>query len=185
MNNIKKARENAGMSQKEVAISLKVSAPTVSEWESGKKNPSMQNAMELSKLFCVPTDYLLGVSDEKPYPSYISKLICADVSNLMQDDSFAGRETLFIPLAVAEKIKNGTYSFSDVTFPQFEDLVGKSIDDYYLSYAKSAAARPITDEDIKFALFGGEGEITDAMYDEVKRFAQMVKLREEVEKKKE
>lgn len=44
--------------------------------------------------------------------------------------------------------------------------------------------RTISDDDIKFALFGGDGEITDAMYDEVKRFAQMVKLREEAEKKK-
>lgn len=42
--------------------------------------------------------------------------------------------------------------------------------------------REISDEEIKFALFGGDGEITDAMYEEVKRFAQMVKLREEVEK---
>ncbi len=45
--------------------------------------------------------------------------------------------------------------------------------------------RTVSDDDIKFALFGGDGEITDAMYDEVKRFAQMVKLREEAEKKKE
>lgn len=45
--------------------------------------------------------------------------------------------------------------------------------------------RKISDDDIKFALFGGDGEITDAMFDEVKRFAQMVKLREEAEKKKE
>lgn len=45
--------------------------------------------------------------------------------------------------------------------------------------------RTISDDDIKFALFGGDGEITDAMYDEVKRFARMVKLREEAEKKKE
>ena len=45
--------------------------------------------------------------------------------------------------------------------------------------------RENSDNDIKFALFGGDGEITDAMYDEVKRFAQMVKLREEAEKKKE
>ena len=45
--------------------------------------------------------------------------------------------------------------------------------------------RKATDEEIKFALFGGDGDITDAMYDEVKRFAQMVKLREEAEKKKE
>lgn len=44
--------------------------------------------------------------------------------------------------------------------------------------------RRVSDEDIKFALFGGDGEITDAMYDEVKRFAQMVKLREEAEKSK-
>lgn len=44
--------------------------------------------------------------------------------------------------------------------------------------------RTVSDDDIKFALFGGDGEITDAMYDEVKRFAQMVKLREEVEKEK-
>lgn len=44
--------------------------------------------------------------------------------------------------------------------------------------------RKVSDDDIKFALFGGDSEITDAMYDEVKRFAQMVKLREEAEKEK-
>ena len=44
--------------------------------------------------------------------------------------------------------------------------------------------RTVSDDDIKFALFGGDGEITDAMFDEVKRFAQMVKLREEAEKEK-
>lgn len=44
--------------------------------------------------------------------------------------------------------------------------------------------RTVSDDDIKFALFGGDGDITDAMFDEVKRFAQMVKLREEAEKEK-
>jgi len=43
----------------------------------------------------------------------------------------------------------------------------------------------VSDDDIKFALFGGDGEITDAMFEEVKRFAHMVKLREEADKKKE
>ena len=37
----------------------------------------------------------------------------------------------------------------------------------------------VTDEDIKFALFGGDGEITDEMYEEVKRFAAYVKQREQ------
>ena len=35
--------------------------------------------------------------------------------------------------------------------------------------------RRVTDEDIKFALFGGDGEITDEMYAEVKRFAAYLK----------
>lgn len=38
--------------------------------------------------------------------------------------------------------------------------------------------RTVSDEDIKFALFGGDGEITDAMYDEVKRFAAFIRQRE-------
>ena len=40
------------------------------------------------------------------------------------------------------------------------------------------APRAVSDEDIKFALFGGDGVITDAMYDEVKQFAAFVKQRE-------
>lgn len=44
-------------------------------------------------------------------------------------------------------------------------------------------SRPVSDEDIKFALFGGGQDITDEMYDEVKRFARMVMLREEAEKR--
>ena len=43
--------------------------------------------------------------------------------------------------------------------------------------------RSVSDDDIKFALFGGDGEITDAMYDEVRNFAAYVKQREESKKK--
>lgn len=44
--------------------------------------------------------------------------------------------------------------------------------------APEVASRTISDEEIKFALFGGDGEITDAMYDEVKQFAAFIKQRE-------
>lgn len=52
--------------------------------------------------------------------------------------------------------------------------------DFY-GTAETAApqSRPaVSDEDIKFALFGGDGDITDAMFDEVKRFAAFLKQRE-------
>ena len=49
---------------------------------------------------------------------------------------------------------------------------------YLLGKSESAPpVRSITDDDIKFALFGGSGEITDAMYEEVKQFAAFVKNR--------
>ena len=44
-------------------------------------------------------------------------------------------------------------------------------------------AEAVTDEDLKFALFNGTDGITDAMYEEVKQFAQMVKMREEAKNK--
>ena len=37
---------------------------------------------------------------------------------------------------------------------------------------------PITESDIQFALFGGSDEITEKMYDEVKKFAAYIKQRE-------
>ena len=66
MNNIKEARIRAGYSQKQVALELKVSAPTVSEWESGKKNPISRNLKKMSDMFGVSVDYLLGRDEPSP-----------------------------------------------------------------------------------------------------------------------
>ena len=53
--------------------------------------------------------------------------------------------------------------------------------DYLLGQSENTVPaekpRVISDEEIKFALFGGDGEITDAMYEEVKQFAAFVKQR--------
>lgn len=54
-------------------------------------------------------------------------------------------------------------------------LIGKAED----PAPSPAERRPVSDEDIKFALFGGGAEITDAMFEEVKRFAAFVKQREQ------
>lgn len=46
------------------------------------------------------------------------------------------------------------------------------------------SAGTVTDEDIKFALFGGSGEITQEMYEEVRSFAAFVKQREAAKRQK-
>ena len=50
--------------------------------------------------------------------------------------------------------------------------------EFYGAEGISGIRGKVSDEDIKFALFGGDGEITDAMYEEVRRFAAYVKQRE-------
>lgn len=52
----------------------------------------------------------------------------------------------------------------------------------YLLDTEPAPRTAVTEEDIKFALFGGDGEITDQMYQEVKTFAAFVKQREQEKK---
>ena len=54
--------------------------------------------------------------------------------------------------------------------------------DYLLGQSEActpgSVPRAVSDDEIKFALFGGDGEITDAMFDEVKQFAAFIKQRE-------
>lgn len=59
MNKLRHCREINKMSQKFVALSVGVSAPMVSQWESGIKEPSKESIVKLADLFGVTTDYLL------------------------------------------------------------------------------------------------------------------------------
>lgn len=60
---IKSLRENAGMTQAQLAKTFKLSRSAVNYWEMGLSVPSTQYIIELAKLFSVSTDYLLGMND--------------------------------------------------------------------------------------------------------------------------
>lgn len=60
MNIVKELRKKAGIQQKELAIVIGVSRPTVSEWESGKKDPSGERLQKLADYFGVDELVILG-----------------------------------------------------------------------------------------------------------------------------
>ncbi len=60
---IKMLRENAGITQSELAKSLGLTRSAVNAWEMGLSVPSTQYVVELAKFFNVSTDFLLGMEE--------------------------------------------------------------------------------------------------------------------------
>lgn len=88
---------------------------------------------------------------------------------------------LGIPSGSISAWKQGTMP-RDATVLRLANFFGVSVD-YLYGNSESPTGVAVTKEDIKFALFGGDGEISDAMFEEVCQFAQFVKHREGLKKK--
>ena len=53
-------RTEQNLSQRELAKKLNISQGTYNNWENGKTQPSIEDMLEISKLFKVSVDYLIG-----------------------------------------------------------------------------------------------------------------------------
>lgn len=62
---LKKLRQEAGLTQKQLAERLWLSKATVSYYEQSLRYPSPEVLIKLSDIFHVTTDYLLGIEDKK------------------------------------------------------------------------------------------------------------------------
>ena len=63
--NLKMLRQNAGLTQKQLAERLWISKATVSYYEQSLRCPSPEILIKLSKIFHVSTDFLLVIEDKK------------------------------------------------------------------------------------------------------------------------
>jgi len=78
MNIVKELRKKKGIQQKELAICIGVSRPTVSEWESNKKDPSGERLKKLAEFFDVDELVILGkgiVDIDRPETEKIKQMI--------------------------------------------------------------------------------------------------------------
>lgn len=144
MNNIAKIRKSKGFTQKQVAIELNVSCPTISDWEKGKKNPNHSNLLKLAQLFSVSIDYLLGIDTENSVDEQLLDAAIEADHKLLQlyGNPYQAKKT--------------------------EERILRE--------------RPVSDADLKFAIFGDANNITDAQFEEVKRFAQFIRERDSHDK---
>lgn len=60
---LKELRLDKGWSQATLGNKLSYGRCSITDWETGRTQPSFEMLVELAKLFNVSTDYLLGVED--------------------------------------------------------------------------------------------------------------------------
>ena len=62
---LKDLRKQSGLTQKQLSQKLDVTVTTIGRWESNYKMPSIERLIELSRIFHVPLNYLVGIEKEK------------------------------------------------------------------------------------------------------------------------
>ncbi len=60
-------RTEQALSQREIAKKLNISQGTYNNWENGKTQPSIEDLIEISKLFKVSVDYLISNQVEEVF----------------------------------------------------------------------------------------------------------------------
>ena len=60
----REARKQNNLKLIDAAKLLGISQPTLSAWEAGRKSPSLEGLKNMSELYGLSTDYLLGLTDE-------------------------------------------------------------------------------------------------------------------------
>ena len=70
---LKLLRENKKISNKELADALNVDVATISNYESGRRNPKNETLLQLADFFNVSIDYLLGRTDDEQVAIYRSE----------------------------------------------------------------------------------------------------------------
>lgn len=68
MNNLKLLRKKRDLSQQDVAAAINVARSTYTQYETGKRLPSIEVLTKLAEYFGVSTDEILGLDTAKPEP---------------------------------------------------------------------------------------------------------------------
>lgn len=94
MNIVGELMERAGIEQKELAMAIGVSQPTISDWKRNKKDPKGENLEKVAQFFGVTTQVIKGLD---PFPGVYNntdsespktpeaRLISAGVDSMSED----------------------------------------------------------------------------------------------------
>lgn len=177
MQKLKELRIERGIQQKDLAAVLGIGANTLSQYENGKREPDNETLVRLADYFGVSVDYLLDHATEAESSSHnivnMERLIeLRKQQNLTQQDM---ARILGISRQAYSNYELGNREADYTTLKKLSNYFNVTVD-YLLGETDiPEKSHPTTDDDVKVALFGGDGEVTDEMWNEVQNFVDYVK----------
>lgn len=149
-NRIRILRKAQRLSQKAFADLFSVDQTAVSNWEKGKNNIDLTLADKIADRFRVPVEFVYG----KPY-----------TITRRQTDWSTEEQAVYARAANEEEKQVLEFRFGRGVFEGSNTTVSRD--------------GAISENEIKVALFGGDGIVTDEMWQEVKNFVAFVKQKKE------
>ncbi|WP_203262155.1 helix-turn-helix domain-containing protein [Streptococcus uberis] len=86
--NLKKKRQDSGLKQQEIADMMEVNRVTYTNWENGKREPTLENVVKLAKILKTTTDNLLGQTmySKVDLLRFLDDFDVSDIKNFEKDD---------------------------------------------------------------------------------------------------
>ncbi len=86
--NLKKKRQESGLKQQEIADMMQVNRVTYTNWENGKREPTLENVVKLAKILKTTTDNLLGLTiySKLDLLRFLDDFDVSDIKNFEKDD---------------------------------------------------------------------------------------------------
>lgn len=83
-----KYRKEQGFTQQEVADKIGINRGSYSNWENGKREPTLENVVKLAKLFKTTTDELLGqtIYSKVDLLRFLDDFDVSDIKNFEKED---------------------------------------------------------------------------------------------------
>ena len=183
MVNLKYARHNARMSQQALADVMKVSRSTIAMWETGASEPDNGALTNLSEIFKVPVDFFLGTG---PFAAW--SILADNLRGFFYYIPISAKDTQEFFGVDKEnpeqnKLEDIIRLIHTTVDSIFEDGDGGLIVNLKETWRRRAAGQVLTEgeeqkTDVKVALFGGDGEVTDKMWEDVLQFVEFVKAKQ-------
>lgn len=125
---IKELREQNGYTQTTLAKKLGLSRSAINAWEMGLSVPSTQYLVELSKLFRISTDYILGLKKEEEI----------DISDLKWEE----KEIIYALLKHFQEAEKASFLLKKHGIDITQDYTEQKNRHYHLSFVVSISSFP-------------------------------------------